>query len=81
MFKPYIVSYESETYNQSRSYFRNQNRYARSESFDTIEEAHAFVEKIKPTARRSHPIKIRDYYRAKTVAKFEWDPAKSEWRA
>ena len=44
--KHYTVHYTSNTYNPYRTYYQNQNRYARSKSFDTEAEARAFASTV-----------------------------------
>ena len=45
--KCYTVHYTANTYNPYKTYYQNQNRYARSKSFDTEAEARAFASAVK----------------------------------
>ena len=45
--KCYTVHYTANTYNPYKAYYQNQNRYARSKSFDTEVEARAFASAVK----------------------------------
>ena len=42
----FTVFYKSNTYNPNRTYFQNQNRYARSKNFSTKAEAEIFAKKV-----------------------------------
>ena len=44
--KHYTVHYTSNTYNPYKTYYQNQNRYARSKPFDTLEEAKSFASTV-----------------------------------
>lgn len=74
----YIVSYETENYDQRRSYFRNQNRHAQYKHFDNVEAALAFAEECKIHARRTY-IKVRDYNRGRNIVKFVWNATAAAW--
>ena len=42
----FTVFYKANSYNPNRTYFQNQNRYARSKSFATKAEAEAFAKEV-----------------------------------
>ena len=42
----FTVFYKADSYNPNRTYFQNQNRYARSKSFTNRAEAEAFAKEV-----------------------------------